>query len=63
MNEESGGFGSGAVQMKALPAAPAGAVAAATTATTKDEKVNQNPDAVKDSSAPAAGEFCWRMCQ
>jgi len=52
MNEESGGFGSGAVQMKALPsAAPAGAVAASTTE--KDGKINQNPD----SNASAAGEF------
>jgi hypothetical protein len=52
MNEESGGFGSGAVQMKALPSAPAGAVAAATSE--KDGKGNQNPEPVKDSEA---GEF------
>jgi len=54
MNEESGGFGSGAVQMKALPsAAPAGAVAAPITE--KDEKVNQNTDSDKDSNTSAAG--------
>jgi hypothetical protein len=48
MNEESGGFGSGAVQMKA---ASAGAVAVE--AKEQDRKVTQNPDAGKDSNVPA----------
>jgi len=60
MNEESRGFGSSAVQMKALPSAvPAGAVAAPITE--KDEKENPNTDSDKDSNTWTAGEFWWRM--
>lgn len=53
MNEESGGFGSGAIQMKA---ASAGAVAVAAKEQA-DGKVNQNPDAGKDSNARAGNTF------
>lgn len=49
-NEESGGFGSGAVQMmKALPSQPASAVAAPIAG--NDEKGKQNPEPAKDSEA------------
>lgn len=52
MNEGSGGFGSGAVQMKA---ASAGAVAVAPKE--QDGKSNQNPDAGKDSNVLAGSTF------
>ena len=49
MTEESGGFGSGAVQMKA---ASAGAVPVAPKELA-NVKINQNPDAGKDSNVQA----------
>ena len=54
MSKESGGFGSGAIQMKA---ASAGAIAVA--AKEQDGKANHNPDSAKDSKVLAGDTSFW----